>query len=71
MPKMMHLAGFVLFAPAPHMTMSWVYPREKITHHWYETEYWESVATTLERGKFDMLFFADTWAGGTTPASTR
>lgn len=71
MPKMMHLAGFVLFAPAPHMTMSWVYPREKITHHWYETEYWESVATTLERGKFDMLFFADSWAGGTTPASTR
>lgn len=71
MPKQMHLTGFMLFAPAPHMIMSWVYPKEKITYQWYETEYWESIAKTLERGKFDMFFFADGWAGGTNAAAVR
>lgn len=67
MAKKMHLTGFMLFAPAPHMIMSWVYPREKIRYQWYEPEYWETIAKTLERGKFDMFFFADGWAGGTNP----
>lgn len=57
--------GFMLFCPAPHMTMSWVYPEQKMTAgKWYEIEYWASIAKTLERGKFDMFFFADGWAGG-------
>ncbi len=47
MAKKMHLTGFMLFAPAPHMIMSWVYPREKIRYHWYEPEYWETIAKTL------------------------
>lgn len=71
MDKQIHLAGFVLFTPAPHMPLSWIYPRHKIRHHWYEGDYWESVARTLERGKFDMLFFADGLAGGTQPAQIR
>lgn len=71
MAKKMHLTGFMLFAPAPHMIMSWVYPREKIRYQWYEPEYWETIARTLERGKFDMFFFADGWAGGTNAAGVR
>ena len=46
------------------MPLSWIYPRDKITHQWFEPEYWESIARTLERGKFDMLFFADGLHGG-------
>ena len=53
------------------MPLSWVYPREKIEHFWYEPEYWESVVRTLERGCFDMLFFADGLAGGSTPDQIR
>lgn len=61
----MHLTGFMLYCPAPHMIMSWVYPEDKMdAGKWYDVEYWASVARTLERGKFDMLFFADGWAGG-------
>lgn len=71
MSKQIHLACFALFTPAPHMPLSWIYPREKIRHKWYEGEYWESVVRTLERGKFDMLFFADSLAGGTQPDQVR
>ncbi len=71
MSKQIHLAGFALFTPAPHMPLSWIYPREKIRYKWYEGEYWESVVRTLERGKFDMLFFADSLAGGTQPDQVR
>lgn len=64
MIKQMHLTGFMLFSPAPHTQLSWVYPRDKIRHQWHEVEYWEEIARTLERGCFDMFFFADGWAGG-------
>lgn len=60
----MHLTGFMIYCPAPHTTMSWVYPREKIRHQWYEIGYWEEIARTLEDGLFDMFFFADGWGGG-------
>ncbi len=56
---MMHLTGFMVHCPAPHTLMSWIYPREKTRHYWYEPEYWQTIARTLERGKFDMFFFAD------------
>jgi FMN-dependent oxidoreductase (nitrilotriacetate monooxygenase family) len=61
---MMHLTGFVIYCPAPHTMMSWIYPRDKIRWHWHQNEYWRQIAQTLERGKFDMLFFADGWGGG-------
>ena len=53
------------------MPLSWIYPREKIDALWYQPEYWERVAHTLERGCFDMLFFADGLAGGSTPDQIR
>jgi FMN-dependent oxidoreductase (nitrilotriacetate monooxygenase family) len=62
--KMMHLTGFVIYCPAPHTMMSWIYPRDKIRWYWHQNEYWRAIAQTLERGKFDMMFFADGWGGG-------
>ncbi len=67
---MMHLTGFMLYCPAPHTQLSWVYPPDKIRHHWHEIEYWEEIARTLEAACFDMFFFADGWGGG-NEASTR
>jgi len=64
MDRQIHLSAFNHFSPAPHMPLSWIYPREKITHQWFESEYWESVVHTLERGGFDMLFLADGLHGG-------
>ncbi len=60
----MHLTGFMLFSPAPHTQLSWVYPPEKIRYQWHEVEYWEEIARTLEEGLFDAFFFADAWGGG-------
>ncbi len=71
MNKQMHLTGFMVYCPAPHMIMSWVYPREKIRHQWTEIEYWVEIAQHLERGKFDMFFFADGWGGGTNADNIR
>jgi FMN-dependent oxidoreductase (nitrilotriacetate monooxygenase family) len=68
--RLMHLTGFMLYSPAPHTQLSWVYPPEKIRHQWHEVEYWEEIARTLEEGRFDMFFFADGWSGGSA-ASTR
>ena len=59
----MHLTGFMVFTPASHAQMSWIYPRDKTPYQWHEVEYWQSIARTLERGKFDMFFFADQLAG--------
>ena len=71
MPKAIHLSAFMLFAPAPHMPLSWIYPANKIRHQWYEPAYWKQVAPTLERGNFDMLFFADSLGGGASADQIR
>lgn len=54
----MHLAGYVLPGPAVDYQGLWRHPDTdpKIL----DLAYYTQLATTLERGKFDMLFFADT-----------
>lgn len=67
-----HLSGFVTYGPAPHMINSWVYPEDQMTAgRWHENSYWTSIAQSLERGCFDMLFFADGWSGGTSLESKK
>ncbi|MEE4282213.1 MAG: NtaA/DmoA family FMN-dependent monooxygenase [Pseudomonadales bacterium] len=67
-----HFTGFMLYGPAPHMINSWVYPEDQMfAGKWHETSYWTDIAQTLERGCFDMLFFADGMGGGTNSASKR
>ncbi len=61
--RQMHLNAFVLYCPAPVTRLSWVYPKDKVRHQWWEMGYWEEIATTLERGSFDALFFADNMGG--------
>ena len=61
--RQMHLNAFVLFCPAPVVRLSWVYPEDKIRHQWWEMGFWDEIATTLERGSFDALFFADNMGG--------
>ena len=52
------------------MIMSWVYPEDQMrSGRWHEMSYWTDIAQTLERGCFDMFFFADGWGGGTNAAS--
>ena len=59
MSKMMHLTGFMAHTPAPHTQLSWIHPPERMPFAWHEPEYWQAIAQTLERGRFDMFFFAD------------
>ena len=62
-PRQMHLNAFVLFCAGPVTRLSWVYPEAKMRHQWWEMAYWEEIASTLERGSFDALFFADNIGG--------
>ena len=59
MGKQMHLSGFMIHCPAPHTQLSWIHDEKDATHQWHEVGYWQSIGQTLERGKFDMFFFAD------------
>lgn len=62
MARYMHLSGFMIHCPAPHTQLSWVHDDKAAAHQWHEPGYWQSIAQTLEKGKFDMFFFADQWA---------
>ena len=61
--RQMHINAFVLYCAGPVTRLSWVYPEEKVRHQWWEMSYWDEIATTLERGSFDALFFADNIGG--------
>lgn len=70
--RQMHLNAFMLFCAAPVTRLSWIYPEAKIRHQWYEMAYWDEIASTLEDGSFDALFFADNIGGyGNDPESIR
>lgn len=64
MKKMMHLNAFVIHSPMNHSVGSWIHPDSEVADSdfpcgWAEPEIWEEMACTLERGKFDCIFFAD------------
>lgn len=61
MSRQMCLSLIVVFGPSPHPIGSWRHPRSFNGFRYDRAEYWEHIARTLERGKFDMLFFADTY----------
>lgn len=62
MKKMMHLMGFVIHSPMNHTIGSWAHPRNNVGYHYAQPEVWQQMAKTLERGKFDAIFFADQFA---------
>ncbi|MPZ73643.1 MAG: NtaA/DmoA family FMN-dependent monooxygenase [Nitriliruptorales bacterium] len=65
MSKKMHLATILLNGPTNHAVGQW---RMRGSFAGYNNkyttfEYWQDIARTHERGKFDIVFFADTLAG--------
>ena len=53
--RQMHLAAFIVAGPG--RPGGWRYPSSE--SDWLNPGYYQSIARTLERGKFDMAFFAD------------
>jgi len=62
MKKIMHLNGFVLHSPMNHSIGSWTHPDSNVAETFAQPDIWQDMAQTLERGKFDAVFFADTLA---------
>ena len=55
-----HLAGFQIAGAVTHSHAAWRHP--KTQRNFLELDYYANIARTLERGKFDFLFFADVLA---------
>lgn len=58
--KQMHLAGFFSAGNVTHAHGAWRHPQA--TNGFLTKEYYQHIARTLERGKFDLLFLPDTLA---------
>ncbi|OYX73120.1 MAG: monooxygenase [Rhizobiales bacterium 32-66-11] len=56
-PKPMHLCGFLIAGPVVHSHAIWRNPAHETA--FLSLEHYAHIARTLERGKFDFLFFAD------------
>jgi FMN-dependent oxidoreductase (nitrilotriacetate monooxygenase family) len=72
---MMHLAQFLVHGPTYHSLAMWRHPRTQATgYDWTQPDLYQHIARVCERGKFDMLFFADlnyisdTYRGSLAPA---
>ena len=63
MTKRMHLIGFYMNSPINHTALSWADPEDDRVEGMRLFEHWKSLARTLERGRFDAAFFADTPGG--------
>jgi FMN-dependent oxidoreductase (nitrilotriacetate monooxygenase family) len=54
---MIHLCAFMIAGPVGHSHAQWRNPRAAPA--FLDLDYYQRIAATLERGKFDFLFFAD------------
>ncbi|CAN7615705.1 NtaA/DmoA family FMN-dependent monooxygenase [Bosea sp. LjRoot9] len=63
MSKRMHLIGFYMHSPINHTSLSWADPEDDRLEGLASFEHWKKLARTLERGRFDAAFFADTPGG--------
>ena len=61
MPKRrIHLAQFLVHGPTYHSLAMWRHPRTaEAGYDWARPELYQHIARVCERGKFDMVFFAD------------
>ncbi len=58
--KKMHIAQFLVHGPTYHSLAMWRHPKSDMTkENWTQPELYQHIAKTCERGKFDMVFFAD------------
>jgi FMN-dependent oxidoreductase (nitrilotriacetate monooxygenase family) len=72
---MMHLAQFLVHGPTYHSLAMWRHPQTAAAgYDWTQPDLYQHIARVCERGKFDMLFFADlnyisdTYRGSLGPA---
>lgn len=63
MTKRMHLISFNMHSPINHSVMSWADPEDERLEGLASFDHWKQLARTLERGRFDAMFFADTPGG--------
>ena len=59
MKKIMHLNAFMIHSPMNHTVGSWTPPDSTVGSSFAQPDLWQDIAKTLERGKFDAIFFAD------------
>ena len=59
MPKPMHLAQYLMHSPTYHSLAMWRHPRTDRSYDWRQPELYQHIARVCERGKLDMVFFAD------------
>ena len=58
--RMMHFAQFLMHAPTYHSLAMWRHPRTAAAgYDWTRPDLYQHIARVCERGKFDMVFFAD------------
>lgn len=57
MPRQLHLGGFQIASQVTHSSAAWRHPGS--TGNYFDPAYYHRVGRTLERGKFDFVFFAD------------
>ena len=73
--RTMHLAQFLCHSPTYHSLAMWRHPRTAAAgYDWSRPALYQHIAQVCERGKFDMVFFADlnyisdTYTGSMDPA---
>ena len=59
MPQHMHLAQYLMHSPTYHSIAMWRHPRTDRSYDWRRPELYQHIAQVCERGKLDMVFFAD------------
>lgn len=59
MPKKMHIAQYLMHGPTYHSIAMWRHPRTDRSYDWRRPELYQHIARVCERGKLDMVFFAD------------
>jgi long-chain alkane monooxygenase len=58
--RQMHLAQFLVHGPTYHSLAMWRHPlTDAVNHRWDRPELYQDIAKICERGRFDMVFFAD------------
>lgn len=60
MANQLHLVSFLINSPINHTVLSWAAPGDNRLDALHDLAKWQDLARTLERGKFDGIFFADT-----------
>jgi FMN-dependent oxidoreductase (nitrilotriacetate monooxygenase family) len=60
MGKRIHLVSFQINSPINHTILSWADARDNRLQALGDMKLWQEIGQTLERGRFDAIFFADT-----------